>query len=177
MKKSVLLIILSVFFILASCGKKKDFSPREINFDRDVCYVCKMGLADQRYSAQLILPDGETLWFDDLGCLVELMDSPEWKDIKGDSGKIYIGDVETGKWIDATKAYYRFGDHTPMGYGYAALSAPNDSTYTFRETLERIRKGLTNREAFLKKKGMMGKKDGEMKCGEGKCGSGKCGGH
>ncbi len=149
------LIPLFLVFLFA-CSSGPDYSPRKINFDRDVCAMCKMGLTDQKYSVQAINNYGEVLWFDDIGCLVEMMKTDKWKNFAKDSVKIWIGDAETGKWIDATKAYYRFGDRTPMGYGYGALENKTaDSLFTFDETVKRIEEGETMREEFLKEHKMM----------------------
>ena len=63
--------------------------------------------------------------------------------------------------VDAEKAYYTFGKHTPMGYGYSAVEKLGDSTFTFNEVLKRIDEGKTMRESFLKEHKMMGK--GKMK--------------
>lgn len=145
-------------FLLIGCQKKVDFSPRPLNLDRAVCYVCKMGITDQRFAVQAISPQGDVFWFDDIGCLVEFMNYPEWKDKQMDKGMIWIGDMNTGKWIDARKAKYVFGIETPMGYGYGAVADTTgvDTVYTFQQVVERIRAGKTMREEFLKKmKGKM----------------------
>ncbi len=140
------------------CQKKVDFSPRPLNLDRAVCYVCKMGITDQRFAVQAISPQGDVFWFDDVGCFVEFMNYPEWKEKQMDKGMVWIGDMNTGKWIDARKAKYVFGVETPMGYGYGAVADTTgvDTVYTFQQVVERIRAGKTMREEFLKKmKGKM----------------------
>ncbi len=152
MKKYLIFILLVLF----ACSSQPDYSPRKINFDRDVCAMCKMGLTDQKYSVQAINKYGEVMWFDDIGCLFEMMKTGKWKKFAKDSVKIWIGDAETGKWIDATKAYYRFGDRTPMGYGYGALEKNiGDSLFTFEQVRQRIEEGKTMREEFLKEHNMM----------------------
>ncbi len=144
---------------LSACTSGPDYSPREINWDRDICINCLMGLADQKYSVQAINSDEKVLWFDDLGCLIEYMRSEDWPRWKGEGDvKVWIGDCETGEWIDAFEAYYRFGDKTPMGYGYGALKEPGDSTYDYKTTVERIDQGITRREEFLMGKQMLQKK-------------------
>ncbi len=150
MRKSILMLFL---LTIVSCSSKVDDSPREIKSDRDVCHVCKMGLADQRYTAQMIDQHGQVLWFDDIGCLVKLMESDEWPTLKGDDAKLYIGDCDSGEWIDARKAHYRYGDRTPMGYGYGAMKSAPDSTYTYVETIQRIKDGKTMRDQFMKEMG------------------------
>ncbi|NCA84400.1 MAG: hypothetical protein EOM83_02370 [Clostridia bacterium] len=156
MKKIFYAIIITV--MLAGCVGEADYSAREINWDRDICINCLMGLAEKEYSAQAINERSEVLWFDDIGCLTEYMKHDDWKRFAGEGEvKIWVGHCETGEWIDAEQAWYRYGDRTPMGYGYGALSVPNDSTYTYDETMERIRQGYTKREQFLKDKKMLDK--------------------
>ena len=154
MKKTVLLLTMVMYFFI-SCGDKTDMSPREINFDRDVCYVCKMGLTDKKYNLQAINQYGEVRWYDDLGCLVEDMDDSGWEKWKGDTVQIWIGDAKTGEWIDAKKAWYEYGHRTPMGYGYGALKEKaSDTLYDFNTAIQRIRDGKSMREAFIKEKKM-----------------------
>jgi hypothetical protein len=148
--------------MMAGCVGETDYSAREINWDRDICVTCLMGLAEKEYSAQAINERSEVIWFDDIGCLTEYLEDPGWKRFAGDGEvKIWVGHCETGEWIDAEQAWYRYGDRTPMGYGYGALSTPNDSTYSYSETMERIRQGYTKREQFLKDKIMLDKHRGD----------------
>ena len=168
--------ILAGFLLVWSCQKEVDFSPREINFDRDVCHVCKMGLTDPKYNVQAINEHGEVRWYDDLGCLVEDMREGDFHTWKGSKYKIWIGDAETGQWIDAEKAWYRFGDRTPMGYGYGALkNKTGEAKNDFQTVIKLINEGKTMREKFIKEKKMSVSGEGGMKCAPGKCGSGKCG--
>ncbi len=174
MKKIVVLIGFLLLSVNA-CKQEVDFSPRKINFDRDVCYVCKMGLDDPKYNLQAINERGQVRWYDDIGCLAEDIRDQDFNKWKGNKYKIWIGDANTGKWIDAEKAWYRFGDRTPMGYGYGALKEKtSDSLFDFKTTLQRINEGKTKRADFIKKKKMsMSGKDGSeggMKCAPGKCG-------
>lgn len=153
MKKITLILL--VIFISLSCTRKVDQSPREINFDRDICANCLMGLADQKFSAQSINNRNEVVWFDDLGCLIQYQDSPDWQKFGGDQAVSYIGDSEHGGWIKVEEAWYVFGKPTPMGYGYSAISQKVDTAYNFSTTVQRIKDGFTMREEFLKKKKML----------------------
>lgn len=156
------LFILSIMFLLAACNQEVNFEPRAINFDRDACFVCKMGLTDQRFNIQAINQYGEVRWYDDLGCLAEdIRDAEQWNQWKGNQVKYWIGDMEKGNepdnWINAEKAFYDYGHHTPMGYGYAAHAEKpgTGEVYTFEQTLQRINEGKTMRENFIKKKKLM----------------------
>lgn len=176
MKK--LTLLLGFLILLSSCKQQVTYEARAINFDRDDCSVCRMGLTDQRYNVQAINEYGEVRWYDDIGCLAEdLRNKEQWEQWKGNKVKFWIGDAskanDASNWIDAEKAFYDFGKDTPMGYGYSAYkNKPKDKeSFSFKETLKRIDEGKTMRESFIKKKKMLGK----GKCGNGKCGKGKCG--
>jgi len=163
-----ILIWFGIVGLICACNQSADFSPREINFDRDVCYVCKMGLTDQRYNVQAINQYAEVHWYDDIGCLVEEMQGEEWELWKGDTIKVWIGDAskpnEKSNWIDAHAAYYDYGRHTPMGYGYSAFAVRPDTgaVYEFETVIQRINQGFTMREAYLEEKKMMMKDNPEM---------------
>lgn len=157
-------IIATLVFVslISSCKQEQNFNPRDINFDRDVCFVCLMGLTDQRYNAQSINEYGEVHWYDDIGCLAEEMrDTANWNQWKGNKVKFWIGDASKGNdisnWIDGETAYYDYGKHTPMGYGYSAyLKKPEvDSIFTFKEVILRINNGITMRESFIQDKMLM----------------------
>lgn len=153
MKKSITFLLVT---ILVSCTGEVDYSPREINWDRDICELCLMGLAEKEYSAQAINERNDVIWFDDIGCLIQYRKGEDWKRWKGDGEvRMWVGHCETGEWIDVEKAWYRFGDRTPMGYGYGALKEKQDSTWNFETLIERIDAGLTKREEFLKNKKML----------------------
>jgi len=155
--------IIFVFLVLFAfaCKQEADFSPRKINFDRDICALCLMGVAEQEYSVQLINQWGKVVWFDDIGCYVNYVGSDDWKRFVGEGqSKAWVANCETGEWIDANKAFYRFGDRTPMGYGYGALALANDSTYDYATMAQRIKDGKSLRDDFMKmhKMGMKNKK-------------------
>jgi copper chaperone NosL len=114
-----------------------------------------MGLADQKFSAQSINLRNEVLWYDDLGCLVEYMKSPDWETYGGKDAVSWIGDAATGEWLRVEDAWYVFGVDTPMGYGYAAYKENREGAFDFETTVQRINDGLTMREDFLEKKKML----------------------
>jgi len=152
------LIVVFAVIALFSCNREADYSAREINWDRDICALCLMGLAEQEYSVQSINQYEEVIWYDDLGCLIYYKETDDWKRFAGDgSVKSWIGDCETGEWIEVEKAWYRYGDRTPMGYGYGALKDNvGDSLYNYETTVKRIKDGITMRKAFLEEKKMLG---------------------
>lgn len=161
-------ILLGILLLFNACNKTTSYEARDINFDRDVCHVCLMGLTDQRYNAQSINEFGEVHWYDDIGCLAEEMrDTNTWNKWKGNKVKYWIGDASKGNdpsnWIDAEIAFYDYGKHTPMGYGYSAYADKPavDSIFTFEEVLVRINEGKTMRENFIQEKMLMMKDNPE----------------
>ncbi|MBU1368053.1 MAG: hypothetical protein KJ578_13915 [Bacteroidetes bacterium] len=153
MKK--IMIFMVAVFALSMCTRKVDQNPRDINFDRDICINCLMGLADQKFSAQSINMRNEVVWYDDLGCLIQYMDSPDWEKFGGDEAVSYIADASTGEWLRVEEAWYVYGINTPMGYGYAAYKDYREGAFDFATTAQRIRDGKSMREDFLKKKKML----------------------
>ncbi len=156
MKKiPLLLILIAVMSLASACFRNRDQGPREINFDRDICATCLMGLAERNFTAQSVNTHGDVVWFDDLGCLVKYMETDDWEKFDGKDAISYIADSKTGEWINVNDAWFTFGDHTPMGYGYSAHKHITDSSYNFETTRQRIADGLTMREEFLKNKKML----------------------
>ncbi len=167
------LSIIVIVLFAVSCQTQVNFEPRKVNYDRDVCHVCQMGLTDPKFDVQAINQYGDVRFYDDIGCLAEDIHDGDFNTWKGEKYKIWIGNIDDGTWIDAEKALYRYGETTPMGYGYAAVKATEgDSLYNFKSCLQRIKEGKTMREEFIKKKKMSigGSGKGSMKCAPGKCG-------
>ena len=152
MKKLIVVFIVALYL---GCASKVDYTPHKVNYERDVCVQCLMGIAEQKYAVQAINNFGEIVWFDDVGCLIEYMKSDDWKKFKGEKVKVWISEADTGEWIDAFSAYYRYGDKTPMGYGYGALKEKKGEVYTFDELVKRVEAGKTSRESFIKEHKMM----------------------
>jgi nitrous oxide reductase accessory protein NosL len=102
------------------CEKKQITTElREVHWDRDMCERCKMVTSDRHHAVQVIDPKtGKSYMFDDIGCALLWFEDEKisWKD----QAKVWITDVDTGKWIDARTAFYDAGNVTPMAYGFAA---------------------------------------------------------
>lgn len=112
--------LLLVLVVLLSC--KKGLAPRNLQ-PEDICAVCKMAVTKQNFAAQLILPNGDYAFFDDLGCLVDFLLKEESKGIP--QNKIWVADYLSTKWIRSDSAYYVYTAEirTPMGYGFIAFQS------------------------------------------------------
>lgn len=119
MKLFKLLILITSISLFIGCEKKDPSTLNEVHWDRDMCQRCKMVVSERKHAVQVInLSNSRSYMFDDIGCVVLWFDDEkiEWSS----NAKIWITDVDTGKWIDARKAFYDTNNVTPMAYGFAA---------------------------------------------------------
>ena len=119
MKLFKLFILITSIFLSTGCEKKDPKALNEVHWDRDMCQRCKMVVSERHHAVQVInLANGRSYMFDDIGCVSLWFDDEkiDWSS----KAKIWITDVDTGKWIDARKAFYDSNNVTPMAYGFAA---------------------------------------------------------
>ncbi len=139
MKKFLFLLMVAMTIFLVGCGgqsggqsssaenegqsveaEKEVFPPEDVNEGVDRCDVCNMLVPNDHNATQIVLNDGRSLKFDDIGCMVV------WEEDNGldDVNARYVRDYHTEEWIlieGATFAYdYTF--RTPMAYGVIAFA-------------------------------------------------------
>jgi hypothetical protein len=97
---------------------------------------CNMTIKDLSYSAQAILPNNDTLFFDDVGCMVL------WLDTQTNKNNIilFVWAKDTNKYIKAKKAWYSSDELTPMGYGFAGYQNKKDTYLDFDTARKNILK-------------------------------------
>jgi len=132
--KTRYLLAIFLFIGLASCKDKMDTGPHVIHYGEDVCERCKMIISDKRFAAQFINQKGESVKFDDVGCMADYLKEG------GNRGEkpltIYVTDFAAGQWLDAGKAFYLLNPElrSPMGYNIAAFGSEDEMNgSTFRE--------------------------------------------
>lgn len=109
--------------LVAGCSQPPP-GPKTLKLGRDVCDHCNMIISEGRYAAQIWdAKRGRPSLFDDFGCAVLHAASAGGLD-KPDL-MFWVADASQDPraapvWLEARKASYRDGFHTPMGYGYAA---------------------------------------------------------
>jgi copper chaperone NosL len=104
---------------LGGCGTDLG-RPPTVRYGEEACAHCRMIISDDRFAAALVIKGGETLKFDDVGCLVE-----READQGAPPGSAYwVRDFDGGGWLDARLASYVHSAevHSPMGYGLTALA-------------------------------------------------------
>ncbi len=108
---------------------------------------CNMSITDIDYSAQAILTNGDTLFFDDIGCMVMWLE--EQKKDK-DQITLWIWAKDTKQYIDAKKAWYFLGEDTPMHYGFGAYTKKQNGFIDFKDCQFKILRGETMKNPKIK---------------------------
>ncbi|WP_057761984.1 nitrous oxide reductase accessory protein NosL [Cytobacillus praedii] len=108
-----LLIISGIILFLAACGKE-EVQPVAINEETDKCEVCNMAVVDNQFATQVVLENGKSMVFDDIGCMYEWFDSNKNEKIAGE----FVRDYHNKAWISVNDATYIYNQSvkTPMAY-------------------------------------------------------------
>ncbi|MES9925850.1 MAG: nitrous oxide reductase accessory protein NosL [Candidatus Thiodiazotropha endolucinida] len=138
----LLAVMLAVVFLLIGCSGDSGSGPLAIKWDRDACERCRMVLSDRSHSAQIrYFPPHKqrsaVARFDDIGCAVLWLSEKPWQ--QDPRTEIWVTDYRTGEWIDATRAIYVKGHHTPMEYGLGAQTEAAPDGLNFAQAKEHIR--------------------------------------
>ncbi|WP_187648118.1 hypothetical protein [Nitrosophilus labii] len=154
MKKLIyILIVLAIIF--TGCEKigvykegnteKKalEFKPKEVQ-----CVECTMQLETKEHSAQAVLPNGRTYFFDDIGCMAFWLKKQKNKE----DIKLWVYTDDTKRYIDARKACYRLGDITPMNYGFGAYEKKVKNCVDFSTFLQMMYRGENMTNPAIRKK-------------------------
>ena len=120
MRRLLILSSIMAILLLAGCGNK-EYKPKEISAETDVCEICNMTISHMDYAGQIVFKNNDHLVFDDLGCLMEYIITNGESDI----GAAYIKDESTNKWINVKDAVYIYEANywTPMNYGVLAFAS------------------------------------------------------
>jgi len=115
------------------------------------CSECSMDVENIEYAAQLIAKNGNTYFFDDIGCVVL------WLENHSPNTQIIVTQtLDTHKWIDVTRAWYSRIAPSPMGYGFAAVENKKEGLISYEEMKLLMLQGKNLHDPFVKKK-LLGK--------------------
>ena len=98
MKRLVLLCTL----VFAGCARGPAL-PAQPDTKHDACGWCRMAVSDLRFAAQLVAPNEEPRFFDDVGCLATFLKAGG-APAKGQLA--YVADHRTKQWVRASTALY-----------------------------------------------------------------------
>jgi nitrous oxide reductase accessory protein NosL len=125
---------------LCGCSAGDATGPGEVRWDRETCTRCGMAIGDRYAAAQVRgAPAGQhtrLYRFDDIGCAVIWLAAQPWQD--DPRTEIWVTDHRDGRWLDARKASYVTGIHTPMNYGLGAQQEPAVDGMDFTRAREYI---------------------------------------
>ena len=115
---SVWAMLLVTMVLVAACGGPS-YEPHPIDEATDRCAICNMAIKDDEFATQIITKDGQSLKFDDIGCM------NEWKTEYGTDtvGAEFVRDYTNSKWLKYEDAYYVYDAtiQTPMAYGIVSF--------------------------------------------------------
>jgi copper chaperone NosL len=111
-----------------------------------LCSECNMQIETLAYASQVVLKNGLTYFFDDIGCVVLWLE-----DRKPEVSKIYTMTLDTHHWIEAEKAHYTRSANTPMGYGMAAYEKPFEGNISYAQMRLLMLRGEHLHDPFIKK--------------------------
>ena len=124
MKTRLLICIFTTLLFLQACGNK-EYKPKEIVSETDVCKVCNMSIVHKDFAGEIALTNGDYEMFDDIGCLIEFMKGMNEKDL----GEAFIKDQSGKEWLNVKTATYVYDKDiwTPMSYGVIAFKTKDSA--------------------------------------------------
>ncbi|WAA08741.1 nitrous oxide reductase accessory protein NosL [Fervidibacillus albus] len=122
--KSIMSFSIILMFLLSSCGKK-EVQPVAINEETDTCEVCNMAVADNEFATQVVMENGKSYVFDDIGCMFVWLDENGDEDVAAS----FVRDFDTKEWIELEEATYVYDEtvKTPMAYNVISFKDAEDA--------------------------------------------------
>ena len=111
------------------------------------CSECNMYVEDLDYAVQLITKEGDTYFYDDIGCVILWLE-----DHSPDTQIILTKTLDTHQWIDATKAWYSRIAPSPMQYGFGAVEKQEEGLISYEEMKLLMLQGKHLHDPFIKKR-------------------------
>ncbi|MBR8461335.1 hypothetical protein KDD93_07890 [Campylobacter sp. faydin G-24] len=121
--------------------------PIDIELNRYICTESRMLITDLYNSAQAIMPNGDTYFFNDIGnAFIWLMRQKNKDEII-----LYVYATDSKHYILAKNAWYSRDEATPMGYGFGAYEFHMYGTcdYYYDEVLLCAARGETLINPFI----------------------------
>lgn len=107
--------------------------PVEVAWDREACAHCRMHVSDPSFAAQLQTESGEVLVFDDPGCAFLYL---EENDVRVHA--LYFHHRDEDRWIPSAEVAFVAVDHSPMGYGLAAVDGGTAGAVSLDDAKRRV---------------------------------------
>jgi len=111
------------------------------------CAKCKMDVKALDYATQVVTKNGDTYFFDDIGCMLLWLKSHRENVVK-----TYVRTLDTHRWIEAEKAHYSRIAPSPMGYGFGAVEVSKEGLISYAKMRDLMLKDKTLRDPAVKKR-------------------------
>ena len=97
-----------------ACGVRDTTPPAPWEPGVHQCAFCRMTVIDRGFASQIVAPDDEPNFFDDMGCLANYLAKQTTPVARA---VVYVADRRTGEWVPAADAVYTRVDtlRAPMG--------------------------------------------------------------
>ena len=120
-KLVILFLAIVATLLVSGCG---GYKPEEIQYGIDQCDYCKMTIADQSFSSELITQKGKVLKYDSIECLAaaDLVFANKSQEVHSR----WVTDFgEPGQFLDANRAWIVLAERqkSPMGIGLVAVNS------------------------------------------------------
>jgi hypothetical protein len=110
------------------------------------CSKCNMFVKNLDYATQIVLKNGNTYFFDDIGCAVEWLENNS-----NELAIVLTKTLDSHKWMDAKKVWYSRIAPSPMGYGFAGVEHKKDGLIEYEKMKSLMLKGENLRNPKVKK--------------------------
>jgi hypothetical protein len=98
--------------------------------------ICKMLIHSYYGSSQAITKNGDTYFFNDIGCMMIWLEEQPYKE----SIRLWVYTKDTKRWLNARLAHYTTRDKTVVGYGFGASERELKDSISFEEMRVRMLK-------------------------------------
>jgi hypothetical protein len=153
---SFLLVIAVMVILLLSLGNDEGaryvfkgnstYEPIVLKKREYQCSECTMDIEALSYATQLVTQEGNTYFFDEVGCMVLWLQNHTLP-IK----EMFVYTYDTHRWIEAEKAWYSRTASTPMGYGFTAFEEKKEGFIPFEKMKTLMLQGQNLHDPFVKK--------------------------
>ncbi|HET7712622.1 MAG TPA: nitrous oxide reductase accessory protein NosL [Thermoanaerobaculia bacterium] len=103
--------------LLLGCSSELP-GPAQIAWGSESCASCRMVISDKRFSAQIVSPSHDPIFFDEIDCLAKWVAAHPLSD----DSRVFVSDYSDSGWIPAREAsWFRCRNvATPMNSGLIA---------------------------------------------------------
>lgn len=135
-------VLVAALLLLVPVACRGGDGPEPIAFDRAACAHCRMLISDPAFAAQLQTAEGETLDFDDPGCLLRyrLERAPRVR-------AVWFHHLREDRWLSGASAGFVAAEPTPMGWGLGVVDAGQPGAFDLAWAEDLVRRRAAALEA------------------------------